>query len=154
MSAMSPTSPIAPSSSKTDGSPRHDMLDLDAFAEIWATIARHKLRTFLTALSVAWGVFLLIVLLAAGRGLENGAMDTFGGDALNSVWINIGMTSVPFAGQGPGRKIQFNNADFDFLRRLGPGLEHAYGERGLVRTTTVRYNGRRSTFRVRGVVPD
>jgi putative ABC transport system permease protein len=130
------------------------MLDLDTFAEIWATITRHKLRTFLAALSVAWGVFMLIVLLAAGRGLENGAMDTFGGDALNSVWINIGMTSVAFAGQGPGRKIRFNNPDFDSLRGLGPDVEHADGERELVRPTAVRYHGRRSTFRVRGVVPD
>jgi len=115
-------------------------------------LAARKLRTFLTALSVAWGVFVLIVLLAAGRGLENGAMDTFGGDALNSVWISVGMTSVPFAGQGPGRKIQFNNADFDSLSTLGSGVEYADGERELM--TVVRYNDRHSTFRVRGVMPD
>ena len=64
------------------------MFDSDTFVEIWSTLTRHKLRTFLTALSVAWGVFMLILLLGAGNGLENGATDTFSGDALNAVWVN------------------------------------------------------------------
>jgi putative ABC transport system permease protein len=64
------------------------MVDADALAEIWSTLARHKLRTLLTALSVAWGVFVLVVLLGAGKGLENGTNDTFQSSALNGVWIN------------------------------------------------------------------
>ena len=51
------------------------MLDADALGEVWSTLTRHKLRTALTAFSVAWGVFMLIILLGAGRGLENGATD-------------------------------------------------------------------------------
>jgi putative ABC transport system permease protein len=130
------------------------MLDADTFAEIWSTLTRHKLRTFLTALSVAWGVFVLIVLLGAGHGLENGATDTFQGDALNAVWINTGTTSLPFAGQGPGRKIKLDNADYGVLLGLRPHVEYADAELNLSGKFTVRYGSRRSTFLVRGAVPE
>ena len=130
------------------------MLNTDAFAEIWATLARHKLRTFLTALSVAWGVFVLIVLLGAGAGLENGATDTFKGDALNAVWINTGTTSLPFAGQGPGRKIKLDNSDYLTLLGMRPDVEYADAELNLSGTFTIRYGNRRSAFLVRGAVPE
>ena len=121
--------------------------------EIWSTLTRHKLRTLLTALSVAWGVFVLIVLLGAGRGLENGAKDSFRGDASNGVWINAGSTSLPFAGQGPGRKIKLDNGDYGVLLGLGPDVGAADAEVNLAGSFSVRYGARRSTFQVRGVVP-
>ncbi len=130
------------------------MFDSDTFAEIWSTLTRHKLRTFLTALSVAWGVFMLILLLGAGTGLENGATDTFSGDALNAVWINTGTTSIPFAGQGPGRKIAYDNGDYGALLGLGPGVEYVDAELNLSGKFIVRYGTKRSTFLVRGAVPD
>jgi putative ABC transport system permease protein len=130
------------------------MFDSDTFVEIWSTLTRHKLRTFLTGLSVAWGVFMLILLLGAGKGLENGATDTFSGDALNAVWINTGTTSIPFAGQGPGRKITYENGDYGTLLGLGPGVEYVDAELNLSGKFIVRYGTKRSTFLVRGAVPD
>ena len=130
------------------------MLDADTLAEIWSTLTRHKLRTLLTAFSVAWGVFMLIVLLGAGRGLENGTTDGFKGDALNAVWINTGTTALPFAGQGPGRKIKLDNNDYTGVLGLGPGVEYADAELNLSGNFTVRYKDRKSSFQVRGVVPD
>jgi putative ABC transport system permease protein len=130
------------------------MFDADTLLEIWATLTRHKLRTFLSALSVAWGVLVLIVLLGAGNGLENGATDTFQGDAANSVWISNGATSLPFAGQGPGRKIKLDNADYDVLLGLRPKVEYTSAGLNLSGTFTVRYGNRRSTFVVRGAMPE
>src|SRR5688500_8073747 len=130
------------------------MFDADTLAEVWSTLTRHKLRTALTAFSVAWGVFMLIILLGAGRGLENGATDGFRGDALNAVWINTGTTSLPFAGQGPGRKIKLDNSDYAALLGLQPNVEYVDAELNLSGNFTVRYGNKRSSFLVRGVVPE
>ena len=129
------------------------ILDPDSFAEIWSTLTRHKLRTFLTGLSVAWGVFMLIVLLGAGKGLENGATDTFSGDALNAVWINTGTTSIPFADKAPGRKSSSTTATTARCSASAPASST------WTRSSTFRAPSRSgtapaSTFLVRGAVPD
>lgn len=61
------------------------MFDFDNFREIWSTIQKNKLRTFLTGFSVAWGIFMLIVLLGAGNGMKNGIMSNFRNFSLNRV---------------------------------------------------------------------
>ena len=75
--------------------------------ELWSTLRHNKLRTLLTGLSVAWGTFMLVLLLGAGRGLENGVAWEFRDDAVNSIWVFTGRTSIPFAGRGPGRAASF-----------------------------------------------
>lgn len=59
------------------------MFDFDNFREIWSTVKKNKLRTFLTGFSVAWGILMLIILLGAGNGLRNGMMLNFRNYSLN-----------------------------------------------------------------------
>lgn len=60
--------------------------------EIFSTVSRNKLRTFLTGFSVAWGIFMLIVLLGSGNGLRNARQDNFSGRATNSMFTTAGQT--------------------------------------------------------------
>ena len=59
--------------------------------EIWTSVRRNKLRTFLTGFSVAWGIFMLVILLGSGNGLKNGVLSNFGNYATNSITILEGL---------------------------------------------------------------
>jgi putative ABC transport system permease protein len=126
----------------------------ESLLELLSTLRRNKLRTLLTGLSVAWGTCMLVVLLGAGRGLENGVTHEFRDDALNSIWIWSGLTSRPFAGRGPGRDIRFKNEDYQLLRRSVPGVEHLTGRFYLWGEFSVRYGDRHSAFDILGAHPD
>jgi len=93
------------------------MVDVDKWQEIHDTLKRHKLRSALTAFGVFWGIFMLVALLGAGKGLENGVLSGFGG-MKNAVFISAGgPTSVPYQGLSKGRSINFNDDDIAAIRQ-------------------------------------
>ncbi|MFQ5526443.1 MAG: ABC transporter permease [Thermoanaerobaculia bacterium] len=130
------------------------MLDLDKWQEILATIRQNKLRTFLTGFSVAWGILMLVVLMGTGEGLANGIEYQFRDDAVNSIWINSGQTSVPHAGLQPGRRVRFTNEDHDLVARDVAGVEHITSRFYPRGTLTVAYGGETGSFDIRSVHPD
>ncbi len=129
------------------------MFDLDQWREIFETLRMSKLRTAATALSVAWGIFMLVILLGAGRGIENGVQSNFKDDAVNSIWIYQGVTSQPHAGYGIGRQVKFDNADYQALLSTIEEIDHATGRFYLSGEFTVRYGREVSSFEVRACHP-
>jgi len=84
----------------------------DIITEIWSTARRNKLRTTLTGFAVAWGIFMIIVLLGAGNGLVNANMKMMGDFLTNSIEVYGGQTSKAYNGLNEGRYIQLNERDF------------------------------------------
>jgi putative ABC transport system permease protein len=94
------------------------MFDSDGWQEIFATIKKNKLRTFLTCFGVFWGIFMLVVMLGSGNGLSNGIMNDFAGTATNSFFCWTQRTSKAYKGMKPGRAFNFSNEDTRALKQL------------------------------------
>ena len=93
---------------------------LDLFEEIYVSMSRNKLRIALTGFSIAWGIFLLIVLLGAGNGLLHGMMSNFASQSVNKVRLYPGRTQEARDGLPKGREIYFDLKDVEYLRGLFP----------------------------------
>ena len=102
------------------------MFDIDKWQEILATIKKNKMRTFLTGFSVAWGIFMLMILLGSGNGLSNGVSENFTRDAINAMWLWSGKTSIPYQGMKEGREIKLTNSDYDLIKDV-EGIDKASG---------------------------
>jgi putative ABC transport system permease protein len=130
------------------------MFDVDTWQEIVDTIRANKLRSFLTGFSVAWGIFMLIILLGSGEGLSHGIEYQFRDDAINSIWVFPGQTSVAYKGLQPGRRVQLVNDDRDEIRNGVTGVEHITSRFYIGGSLKVRYKDQTTTFDVRCVHPD
>ena len=127
----------------------------DALQEILFGLRRNKLRTFLTAFGVFWGIFMLILLLGAGKGMQNGIEQGFSSDVQDSVWIFARRTSVPYMGMRTGRRIRFKQADLDAIEQEIPEVLYASSENPLGSTNNsdilVKSESRSENYGVFGV---
>ena len=98
------------------------IFERDNWQEIFATIRKNKLRTFLTMLGVFWGIFMLVIMLGSGNGLRNGVLKDFAGTATNSFFIWAQQTTKAYKGMKPGRGYNFNLSDVEALKQV-PELE-------------------------------
>lgn len=99
------------------------MFDRDKWQEVFHVLEKNKLRTFLTAFGVFWGIFMLIVLLGSGNGLRNGVTGDFGNHATNSMFMWTQNTSMPYAGFQRGRNFNFHNDDIPYIKSNIPEVE-------------------------------
>ncbi len=130
------------------------MFDIDKWQEIFSTIRKNKLRTVLTGFSVAWGIFILIVLLGSGQGLKNGAEHQFLSDASNAIWIQGGETSIPYEGMQIGRRIKLKNEDYDYIKNNIEGLEYITVARDVPNVKSINYKNEKGSFLVRSCAAD
>lgn len=99
------------------------MFDLDKWQEIIAALRKNKMRTFLTAFGVFWGIFMLIIMHGSGTGLQNAVCDGMKDFATNSVFIWTMPTSEPYAGFPRGRRYNFRNDDTEALLNNIPEID-------------------------------
>ncbi|MDX1602034.1 MAG: ABC transporter permease, partial [Salinimicrobium sediminis] len=130
------------------------MFDLERWEEIFDTIRKNKLRTFLTGLSVASGIFILVVLLGIGEGMRNGISKEFEGDAANILYIWTGPTSVEHKGLNPGRIIRLRNSDFQTISQKYEDDLEFRSSVYRIWNGMVTYKKESGSYRVEGVLPD
>ena len=127
------------------------MFDIERWQEIFDTIRKNKLRTFLTGISVASGIFILVILLGFGQGMQNGIEQEFEQDAATSVWVWPGVTSKEFKGMNTGRRIQLNNENYNNSVALFKESIQYDSPRIFLRGITVNYGKESLVYSVQGV---
>jgi len=96
----------------------------DSWAEILDALSANWFRTLLTAFGVLWGIFILVILLAAGNGLENGVKKGFDGMATNSMFMWSQTASKPYKGLPRGRRYTFKLDDVAALKSSVADLKY------------------------------
>lgn len=133
------------------------MFDIDRWQEIFHVLGKNKLRTALTAFGVFWGMFMLVILMGSGNGLQNGVMGGFGSFATNSFFMWGQSTSMPYKGFQKGQQVIFTNDDTKTLVRkltkadvIAPKMQLG-GYRSTNYVSRGKHSG--STFSISGDVP-
>ena len=128
------------------------MFNRDRWIEIFNTIRKNKLRTFLSGFTVALGILIFVVLFGFGNGLDNTFDKFFKDDALNTMWVNARRTSKPYMGYEANRRIEFENKDLeDISSRFSfyiEGITPRISESG-----NIGYKLKSNNYSVRGVAP-
>jgi putative ABC transport system permease protein len=130
------------------------MFSLERWQEVFETISKNLLRTFLTGVSVASGIFILVILLGVSVGFQNGIESQFQNDAENIINIYPGRTSIDYKGFNKGRRIQLKNDDYDLaLRNANQEIEFA-SPMYQIFSGLITYKNESGSYRVEGVLPD
>lgn len=104
------------------------IIDTEKWQEIFSTLRQHKLRTSLTAFGVFWGIFMLTILLGAGKGLENGVIEDFK-TIPPTAWIwSQSKTQIPYQGMPVGRTITLRAEDVEGIRNHVPSVGRVYAQ--------------------------
>ena len=133
------------------------MFDIDRWNEIWNALAKNKIRSLLTAFGVFWGIFMLIVMAGAGKGLENGVVQGVARFATNSAFLWTDRTSEPYKGFKRGRYWNMESEDIQYLKSNVPELEiitpKNFGGRFSSGPNVIR-GKKTGAFNVKGDYPD
>lgn len=124
---------------------------METLEEIIGTLKHNKTRTFLTGLSVAWGIFILIVLLGAGNGLQNGVISNFAERATNTVQMWPGRTTKPYKGLKTNRSLDFSEKEIGNIQN---NVKESDKETGIIeKSVTITYDTEFGNFQLKGVEP-
>ncbi len=131
------------------------MFDIDRWQEIWVTITRNKMRSVLTCFGVFWGIFMLVLLLGSGKGMQNGIFKNVNGFATNSCFFYTERTGEPYKGYKKGRNWSMRNRDIETIKEKVQGIKYIspmhWGEQG---SNNIVRGQKAGSYNVRGVYPD
>src|SRR5690554_6186340 len=99
------------------------MFNRDQWNEIIEALSAKPLRTVITAFGVFWGIFILVILLSASQGLQNGIQKQMGGLSTNTMFMWTSSTSKPYKGLPQGRMFNYRNGDVEAIKRDIDGLK-------------------------------
>ena len=128
------------------------MFSRDNWKEIFQTIQKNKLRTFLSGFTVALGIFIFVALLGLGNGLKNTFKEFFGSDSTNVMYLYPGRTSLPYKGYKSGRSVEFDNSDIvDIEKNFSLFLEYVTPR--ISRQALISYRSESNNYSTQGVAP-
>ena len=130
------------------------MFDIERWQEIFETLRKNKLQTFLTGLSVASGIFILVILLGFSSGIQNGVTSQFEKDATNQISIWTGRTTKEYKGLNPGRYIQLKNSDFNKISNQYADFIEYKSSNYMIWRALVNYGKESNNYRIWGSYPD
>lgn len=128
------------------------MFSKDTWREIFETIRKNKLRTFLSGFTVALGIFIFVLLFGLGNGLKNTFQEFFIDDASNAIFLYPGRTSKPYRGFKANRIIEFENEDLEDIKKDFP-FYLEYVTPRITRSAQVSYKNESNSYAARGVAP-
>ena len=128
------------------------MFNRDRWQEIFETIRKNKLRTFLSGFTVALGIFIFVILFGLGNGLKNTFAEFFMDDSTNTLWLNPGKTTKPYKGFKKDRRIEFDNTDLSDIKANFPFYLETITPR-ITRSALVKYKNESDNYTTRGISP-
>lgn len=129
------------------------LFDIDAWTEVYAAIRKNKLRTILTMIGVAWGMFLFVLLLGLTRGMQNGFDRNLADAATNSLFVWGGTTSMPYKGFQKGRMIELKMSDVKQIQAKFPQIS-LIAPRNMNPNSVVAFGTKYNFYNVNGDYPD
>ncbi|OBX23828.1 MULTISPECIES: ABC transporter permease [Bizionia] len=129
------------------------MFDLDLWREIFQSINKNRTRSLLSGFTVAFAILLFAVLFGLANGLQNTFADAFNDDANNSIMIYSGMTTKANKGLQAGRRIQFKNEDYSYVKDEFDDNVQFITSR-IYRNVTATFRNEKDSYSVRAVHPD
>lgn len=129
------------------------LFDIDAWTEVYAAIRKNKLRTILTMIGVAWGMFLFVLLLGLTRGMQNGFDRNLADAATNSLFVWGGTTSMPYKGFQKGRLIELKMSDVKQIEAQFPQIS-LIAPRNMMPNSVVAFGTKYNFYNINGDYPD
>ena len=129
------------------------MFDVDFWREIFQSIDKNRTRSLLSGFTVAFAILLFTVLFGLANGLNNFFSEAFVDDATNSIFIRSGRTTKAHKGLQSGRRIQFKNKDYDYIKSdFDPSVEFITAR--IYRNVAASYKNEKNSYLLRAVHPD